>query len=60
MDYGLIIFYSTLKQSDIARLNRIQYRSARVVTGGLPCTSRIKLDADLGWEDLGTRYEILC
>ena len=59
IDYGLIIFYSTLKQSDIARLNRIQYRSARVVTGALPCTSRIKIDADLGWEDLGTRYKML-
>ena len=59
IDYGLIIFYDTLKQSDITRLNCIQYCSARVVTGALPYTSRIKLDADLGWEDLGTRHEML-
>ena len=59
IDYGLIIFYNTLKQSDVTRLNRIQYRSARLVTGALPYTSRIKLDLDLGWEDLGTRYKIL-
>ena len=55
IDYGLIIFYNTLKQSDITRLNRIQYCSARVVTGALPYTSRVKLDLDLGWEDLSTR-----
>ena len=41
IDYGLIVFYSTLNQSDIARLNRIQYRSARLVTGALPYTSRL-------------------
>ena len=59
IDYGLIIFYNTLKQSYITRLNRIQYCSARVVTGALPYTSRVKLDLDLGWEDLSTRYEML-
>ena len=59
IDYGLIIFYDTLKQSDITRLDCIQYCSARVVTGALPYTSRTKLDADLGWEDLGTRHEML-
>ena len=59
IDYGLTIFYNTLNQSDITRINRIQYRSARLVTGALPYTSRIKLDADLGWEDLGTRYKML-
>ena len=59
IDYGLIIFYNTLNQSDITRINCIQYLSARVVAGALPYTSRIKLDADLGWEDLSTRYEML-
>ena len=59
IDYGLIVFFSTLNQSYIAMLNRIQYRSARLVTGALQYTSRLKLDADLGWEDLGTRYEML-
>ena len=59
IDYGLTIFYNTLKQSDITRLNRIQYCSARLVTGALPYTSRVKLDADLGLEDLCTRYKML-
>ena len=59
IDYGMIVFFNTLKQSDIARLHKIQYRSARLVTGALPYTSRLKLDADLGWEDLHTRYKML-
>jgi hypothetical protein len=59
IDYGLLIFYTTLKQTDISKLNRIQYRSARLVAGALPFTSRLKLDQDLAWEDLGDRAEML-
>ena len=40
--------HNTLKQSDVTRLNRIQYCSARLVTVALLYTSRIKLDLDLG------------
>ena len=59
IDYGMVVFYGTLKQTDIAKLDRIQYRSAKVVTGALHFTSRIKLDNDLGWESLSLRYEFL-
>ena len=59
IDYGMVVFYGTLKQTDIAKLDRIQYRSAKVVTGALHFTSRIKLDNDLGWESLSSRYEFL-
>ena len=59
IDYGLVLFYGGLNQSDIAKLDRIQYRSAKVVTGALHFTSRIKLDNDLGWESLADRYELL-
>ena len=59
IDYGLIIFYGTLNQVDIDKLNRAQYRSATVVTGALHFSSRIKLDNDLGWESLSARYEFL-
>ena len=55
----MVIFYGTLKQVDIAKLDRIQYRSAKVVTGALHFSSRIKLDNDLGWESLSSRYEFL-
>ena len=59
IDYGLVLFYGNLNQTDIAKLDRIQYRSAKVVTGALHFTSRIKLDNDLGWESLSERYELL-
>ena len=59
IDYGLVLFYGGLSQSDIAKLDRIQYRSAKVVSGALHFTSRIKLDNDLGWESLADRYELL-
>ena len=59
IDYGLVLFYGGLTQSDIAKLDRIQYRSAKVVTGALHFTSRINLDQDLGWESLAERYELL-
>ena len=59
IDYGLIIFYGTLNQVDIEKLNQIQYRSAKVVTGAFHFTSRIKLEKDLGWESLSDRNEFL-
>ena len=46
IDYVLVLFYGSLNQSDIAKLDRIQYRSAKLVTGALHFTSRIKLDND--------------
>ena len=59
IDYGLIIFYGTLNQVDIEKLNKIQYQSAKVVTGALHFSSRIKLEQDLGWESLSARNEFL-
>ena len=58
IDYGLVLFYGDLTQSDFAKLDRIQYRRANVVTGALHFTSRIKLDQDLGWESLAERFEL--
>ena len=58
IDYVLVLFYGSLNQSDIAKLDRIQYRSAKLVTGALHFTSRIKLDNDLDWESLSDRYEL--
>ena len=36
IDYGMIVFFNTLKHSDIARLHKILYCSARPVTGPYP------------------------
>ena len=59
IDYGLVLFYGSLNQTDIAKLDRIQYRSAKVVTGALHFTTRIKLDNDLGWESLAESMSCL-
>ena len=59
IDYGLCIFYTSLKQSDIYRLNQIQYRAGKLVTGALHYTSCSKLFLELGWEELSSRAKFL-
>ena len=59
IDYGLIIHFHSLRQTEVARLTQIQYRAAKLVTGALHLTSRDKLDAELGWENISTRAEFL-
>ena len=55
IDYSLIIIYHTLKQTEISRLNNIQYRAAKICTGALHFSSRQKLEIDLGWETFECR-----
>ena len=59
MDYGIIVWGTTLKQSDLDRLERIQYRAAKLVTGALHLTSREKLNNELGWETIKVRVDYL-
>ena len=59
IDYGLSIYYHNLKQSDIYRLNQIQYRAGKLVTGALHFTSTSKLFIELGWEELSCRAKFL-
>ena len=59
IDYALPVYLKTLKQSQIARLENIQYRAAKIVTGAFHLTSKEKLNADLGWESIQQRGEIL-
>ena len=59
IDYGLAIYFHTLKQTEISRLNQIQYRTAKLCTGALHYTSQTKLEADLGWESLAVRANFL-
>ena len=53
------IFYNTLNKKDINRLNQIQYRAAKLVSGALHYTSKVKLEYELGWESFKSRSEIL-
>ena len=59
IDYGLPIHYHTLKLTDKNRLEQIQYRAAKLVTGALHLTSKEKLNAELGWETIATRADTL-
>ena len=59
IDYGLPVYYHNLKQSDIYRLNQIQYRAGKLVAGALHFTSSKKLFLELGWEELSCRAKYL-
>ena len=59
IDYGLPVYCTTLKQTELLRLENIQYRAAKLCTGTFHFTSRDKLNSELGWETLQKRCEIL-
>jgi hypothetical protein len=59
IDYALPVYLKTLNITEIARLEQIQYRAAKVVTGGLHFTSKEKLNTELGWESIQKRSDIL-
>ena len=59
IDYGLPVFYHSLKQTEKNRLEDIQYRAAKIVTGAYHLTSQLKLNNDLGWETIQCRADIL-
>ena len=59
LDYALPLYANTLKQTEIARLERLQYRAAKLVTGALHLTSREKLNLELGWESIQMRIKFL-
>ena len=59
LEYGMIVYFHSLTQTQIARLSRVQYRAARLVTGALPFTSQVKLEKDLAWPSLSERADFL-
>ena len=59
IDYGLVVYGTTLKQVDLDRLEKLQYAAAKLVTGALHLTSREKLNSELGWETIKTRIDYL-
>ena len=59
IDYSLPIYGNSLKQTDLARLERLQYCAAKLVTGALHFTSREKLNIELGWENIKSRIDFL-
>ena len=59
MDYALPLYGNTLQNSELARLEQLQYRVAKIVTGTLHFTSPEKLIDDLGWKTIKKQIEIL-
>ena len=59
IDYALPLYGNTLKQAELARLEQLQYRGAKLVSGALHSTSKDKLNKDLGWESIKKRIDFL-
>ena len=59
LDYGLPVYYNSLKQTEKVRLENLQYRAAKVVTGTFKFSSQQKLYIELGWETIQMRSDIL-
>ena len=59
IDYALPVYCKTLKQTELSRLEKLQYRAAKIVTGAFQFTSREKLNIELGWETIEKRADIL-
>ena len=55
IDYGLIVYFNSLKVAEISRLRQVQYRAAKLCTGALHLTSQASLEQDLAWESLADR-----
>ena len=55
LDYGLVVYFNSLKSAEISRLCQLQYRAAKLCTGALHLTSQASLEQDLAWETLADR-----
>ena len=51
------VCYGNLKLTEKIRLDQIQYRAAKLVTGMLHYTSQLKLNIELGLETLQTGFD---
>ena len=59
IDYALPIYGNNLKIIDLNRLEQLQYRASKLVTGSLNFTSRDRLNEELGWESIRKRIDYL-
>ena len=55
IDYGMPIYFNNLRQTEIAKINKVQYRAAKIVTGALNLISQVKLEQELRWETIQNR-----
>ena len=59
VEYALPVFCNNRRQTELARLENLQYRAAKIVTGALHFTNREKLNVELGWETIQCRADML-
>ena len=59
IDYCIQVFGPSLNATQIDKLDKLQYRAARIATMALKFTSKQKLFIDLGWESIEKRIEYL-
>ena len=60
IDYALPVYGNQIKKTELAQLDNLQYRAAKLVTGAYHLTNREKLNLELGWESIQQRCDILC
>ena len=56
LDYSLFVYFYNLNQLDVEKLDRVQYRAAKLVTSTLHFISREKLESELGWQTSRADY----
>ena len=59
IDCVLPVFGPSLSNKQIATLEKLQYRAARLITGAMSRSSGDKIYKDLGWETITTRILFL-
>ena len=59
IDYGLVVYGTSLKVSDLKRYEQIQYKAGKLITGALHLTSSEKINKELGWESIRERIDFL-
>ena len=59
IDYALPVYANNLKLTELARLDRLQYKAGKLVCGAFHYTSREKLNSELGWENFRTRIKFI-
>ena len=59
IDYAIVVFGPSLNAMQLKKLDSLNYRAARLVTGALKFTNSEKLLNELGWESTSKRIEYL-
>ena len=59
IDYSLPVYYHSLRLSEKAKLDKVQYTAGKIVSGALHLTSKDKLNTELSWESIKSRADFL-